>query len=114
MHFPPPAQLGGFTPASQRTQQQPTSIPSFLHSFSTPAMQFTLATLLSVPAATASAHTTVCSIYVGGVDWGDGRNTYISSPPNNNPANYVSSSAIRCNVNDRAVLNRASAKVGTR
>ncbi|KAI5858329.1 glycoside hydrolase family 61 protein [Tricharina praecox] len=75
-------------------------------------MQFTLATLLSVLAATATAHTTVYSVYVNGVDQGDGRNTYIRSPPNNNPVKDVTSSSIRCNVNNRVVPNWVSAKAG--
>lgn len=99
-----------YLPASQHTQPAPTFI---LHSSFIPkTMQFTLATLLSVLAATATAHTTVYSVYVNGVDQGDGRNTYIRSPPNNNPVKDVTSSSIRCNVNNRVVPNWVSAKAG--
>lgn len=76
-------------------------------------MKFTLlaASLLSL-AMTAHAHTRVWSISVNGVDQGDGRDTYIRSPPTNNPVKDVSSSAIKCNVNDRTVGSWVSAKAG--
>lgn len=50
-------------------------------------------------ATTVSAHTTVFSVWVDGVDQGDGRSTYIRSPPNNNPVKDLTSAAIACNVN---------------
>ncbi|KAH0605952.1 uncharacterized protein H6S33_004409 [Morchella sextelata] len=46
----------------------------------------------------AEAHTRVWSLWVNDVDQGDGRSTYIRSPPNNNPVKDVTSSDIICNV----------------
>jgi hypothetical protein len=43
---------------------------------------------------------------------GDGRNSYIRSPPNNNPVKDLSSSAMACNVNNRAVSKTLSVKAG--
>jgi lytic cellulose monooxygenase (C1-hydroxylating) len=63
-------------------------------------------------ALTAQAHTQVWSVWINGVDQGDGRNQYIRSPPNNNPVKDVNSGAIKCNVNDRTVSRWVSAKAG--
>lgn len=42
----------------------------------------------------------------------DGRNSYIRSPPNNNPVKDINSGAIKCNVNDRKLGNWVNAKAG--
>lgn len=46
---------------------------------------------------TASAHTRVFSAWVNDVDQGDGRTTYIRSPPNNNPVKDLTSPNLACN-----------------
>ncbi|KAI5803682.1 glycoside hydrolase family 61 protein [Geopyxis carbonaria] len=70
------------------------------------------ASLLAAALPLVHAHTRVWSISVNGADQGDGRDTYIRSPPTNNPVKDVTSSAIRCNVNDREVAKWVSAKAG--
>lgn len=44
-----------------------------------------------------------CTHSDSGVDQGSGVNTYIRSPPNNSPVKDLSSSAVACNANNRAV-----------
>lgn len=46
---------------------------------------------------TVSAHTRVFSAWVNDVDQGDGRTTYIRSPPNNNPVKDLTSPDLACN-----------------
>lgn len=46
---------------------------------------------------TATAHTRVFSAWVNDVDQGDGRTTYIRSPPNNNPVKDLTSPDLACN-----------------
>ncbi|KAF8889380.1 glycoside hydrolase family 61 protein [Infundibulicybe gibba] len=65
-------------------------------------MQFRTIVLASL-FSTAIAHTTIWSVWVNGVDQGDGRNVYIRSPPNNNPVKDITSDAMACNVNNRVV-----------
>ncbi|KAF8421452.1 putative endo-beta-1,4-glucanase D [Tirmania nivea] len=71
----------------------------------------TLAVFVSL-VATAQAHSTVFGLWVNGVFQGDGRNSYIRSPPNNSPVKDVSSTAINCNVNNNAVASSVSVKGG--
>lgn len=46
-----------------------------------------------------SAHTRMINVWVNGADQGDGRNTYIRTPPNNSPVKDLASPEIVCNVN---------------
>ncbi|KAI0127828.1 glycosyl hydrolase family 61-domain-containing protein [Xylariales sp. AK1849] len=48
-------------------------------------------------ASSVSAHTRMYSVWVNGVDQGDGRGVYIRSPPNNNPVKDITSADIACN-----------------
>ncbi|KAF8661362.1 hypothetical protein AX16_001456 [Volvariella volvacea WC 439] len=64
-------------------------------------MKFLTFYYLAAFVASVSAHCTVWGVWVNGVDQGDGRNTYIRSPPNNNPVKDLKSSALACNVNNR-------------
>ncbi|TFK33469.1 glycosyl hydrolase family 61-domain-containing protein [Crucibulum laeve] len=75
-------------------------------------MQLTTFLALAVAASTAVAHSTVYGVWVNGVDQGDGRNQYIRSPPSNSPVKDLKSSAIQCNVNNRAVPKTISVKAG--
>lgn len=61
-------------------------------------MHFTAASLLAM-ASTVSAHALVYGVWVNDVDQGDGRQSYIRTPPNNNPVKDLSSADIACNVN---------------
>lgn len=61
-------------------------------------MHFTAASVLAM-ASTVSAHALVYGVWVNDVDQGDGRQSYIRSPANNNPVKDLSSPAIACNVN---------------
>jgi cellulase len=61
-------------------------------------MHFTAASVLAM-ASTVSAHALVYGVWVNDVDQGDGRQSYIRTPPNNNPVKDLSSPAIACNVN---------------
>ncbi|TGZ81716.1 hypothetical protein EX30DRAFT_318858 [Ascodesmis nigricans] len=51
----------------------------------------------------ANAHTRVHSLFVDGVDQGDGRNTYVRLPTNNGPVKDVDSDTIICGDNNKAV-----------
>lgn len=62
-------------------------------------MYFTTTTVALVFAGVASAHTTMHSVEVNGKDQGDGQNTYIRSPPNNDPVKDLTSPDLACNVN---------------
>ncbi|KAI1484851.1 glycosyl hydrolase family 61-domain-containing protein [Biscogniauxia mediterranea] len=62
-------------------------------------MHFNTLAVAATLAATVSAHTRVYSIWVNGVDQGDGRSTYIRSPPTNDPVKDLSSANLVCNVN---------------
>ncbi|KAJ1304057.1 hypothetical protein OPQ81_008465 [Rhizoctonia solani] len=66
-------------------------------------MKFSAIAALLASASVALAHTTVQAVFVNGVDQGNGQNSYIRSPPNNNPVKDLSSDAVACNVNNRAV-----------
>jgi len=70
-----------------------------------------LAILASI-IAVARAHCTVYGVQINGVDQGDGRNQYIRSPPSNNPVKDIRSSAMACNVNNRAVGRTLDVKAG--
>lgn len=62
---------------------------------------------------TASAHTRVFSAWVNDVDQGDGRVTYVRSPPNNNPVKDLTSPDLACNVaGGTAMPNFVSAAAG--
>lgn len=85
---------------------------------------FTSLIVLATCVATATAHATVYSIWLNGVDQGDGRNGYvrfqvlfdrrtaeqfsekIRSPPTNDPVKDLKSSAMACNVNNRGMQSR--------
>ncbi|CUA73237.1 hypothetical protein RSOLAG22IIIB_10650 [Rhizoctonia solani] len=56
-----------------------------------------------ISASAVYAHTTVKAVFINGVDQGNGENTYIRSPPNNNPVKDLTSDSVACNVNNRAV-----------
>ncbi|TFK39956.1 glycoside hydrolase family 61 protein [Crucibulum laeve] len=75
-------------------------------------MQLKSLIVLASAVATTLAHTTIWSVWVNGVDQGDGRNQYIRSPPNNNPVKDLTSSAMACNVNNRVVPKSVSVKSG--
>ena len=62
-------------------------------------MRLTIANLALALAGSASAHSTMHSVFVNGVDQGDGRNVYIRSPPNNSPVKDLASPDLVCNVN---------------
>ncbi|KAG8959124.1 hypothetical protein FRC03_008415 [Tulasnella sp. 419] len=62
--------------------------------------------------ATAHAHTWLWGVWINGVFQGDGRNNYIRSPPSNFPVKDLSSSAMACNVANRAVSTTLSVKAG--
>lgn len=46
---------------------------------------------------TVSAHTRIFGAWVNDVDQGDGRTTYVRSPPNNNPVKDLTSPDLFCN-----------------
>ena len=62
-------------------------------------MYLKAATLALAFATGVSAHSHMYSVWVNGVDQGDGRNVYIRSPPNNSPVKDLASTALACNVN---------------
>ena len=62
-------------------------------------MYLKAATLALAFATGVSAHSHMYSVWVNGVDQGDGRNVYIRSPPNNSPVKDLASAALACNVN---------------
>ncbi|CAE6404081.1 unnamed protein product [Rhizoctonia solani] len=66
-------------------------------------MKFSVIVALLASASAAYAHTVVRAVFINGVDQGNGENTYIRSPPNNNPVKDLASDAVACNVNNRAV-----------
>lgn len=66
-------------------------------------MKFSAIAVLLASASAAYAHTTVKAVFINGVDQGNGENVYIRSPPNNNPVKDLTSDAVACNVNNRAV-----------
>lgn len=62
-------------------------------------MRFTARTVaVAALVGTATAHTRIFSAWVNGEDQGDGRTTYIRSPPNNNPVKDLASTDLSCNV----------------
>ncbi|KAF5373265.1 hypothetical protein D9615_007473 [Tricholomella constricta] len=75
-------------------------------------MQLKSIVVLASFIAAATAHATVYGAWINGVFQGDGRNTYIRSPPNNNPVKDLKSSAMACNVNNRVVPKTLSVKSG--
>ncbi|CAE6478244.1 unnamed protein product [Rhizoctonia solani] len=66
-------------------------------------MKFSAIAALLASASAAYAHTTVQAVFINGVDQGNGANSYIRSPPSNSPVKDLSSDAVACNVNNRAV-----------
>jgi cellulase len=62
-------------------------------------MRFSATAATLAMATTVSAHAQVYGLWVNGEDQGDGRNTYIRSPANNNPVKDLSSPDLVCNVN---------------
>ncbi|KAI5797797.1 putative endo-beta-1,4-glucanase D [Geopyxis carbonaria] len=72
----------------------------------------TLLPVLAAMIGAANAHTRVYSLWVNDVDQGDGRDTYIRSPPSNSPVKDVSSSDIICNVNNVAVAKNVDVAAG--
>ncbi|RPA82790.1 hypothetical protein BJ508DRAFT_413954 [Ascobolus immersus RN42] len=75
-------------------------------------MKLSFAASILALAATVSAHTRVCNVFINGQDQGDGQDKYIRSPPTNNPVKDINSQAIRCNVNDRQVPQWVNARAG--
>ncbi|KAG5638421.1 hypothetical protein H0H81_012752 [Sphagnurus paluster] len=75
-------------------------------------MQLTSFLFLASFIAAVSAHTTVYGVWINGAFQGDGRNSYIRSPPNNNPVKDLKSGAMACNVNNRGVGTTLSVKAG--
>ncbi|KAG8734932.1 hypothetical protein FRC10_011207 [Ceratobasidium sp. 414] len=75
-------------------------------------MKFSTLAVTLLSAAFVSAHTTVYGVWLNGVFQGDGRNSYIRSPPNNNPVKDLTSSAMACNVNNVVVPKSVSVKAG--
>ncbi|KAB5591947.1 putative effector protein [Ceratobasidium theobromae] len=67
---------------------------------------------LTAAAVGVRAHTTVWGVWINGVDQGNGQNQYIRSPPNNNPVKDLSSAAVACNVNNRAVPRTLQVRAG--
>lgn len=61
-------------------------------------MRYTPAVIVAAFVASASAHTRIYSAWVNGEDQGDGRGTYIRSPPTNDPVKDLTTSDIVCNV----------------
>ncbi|KAI0018991.1 hypothetical protein F4780DRAFT_470642 [Xylariomycetidae sp. FL0641] len=62
-------------------------------------MQLTTLATVAACATAVSAHTRVFSVWVNGEDQGDGRDTYIRSPPSNSPVKDIDTPDIVCNVN---------------
>lgn len=60
----------------------------------------------------ANAHSRVYGLWVNDVDQGDGRSTYIRSPPNNSPVKDVSSTDIICNAANVAAPSSVSVSAG--
>ncbi|KAF9531732.1 glycoside hydrolase family 61 protein [Crepidotus variabilis] len=75
-------------------------------------MQLKSLVVLASVLSTALAHTRVWSIWVNGVDQGDGKGVYIRSPPTNNPVKDLTSSAMACNVNNSPVSQTVNVKAG--
>src|SRR3954451_21240667 len=75
-------------------------------------MYLKAATLALAFATGVSAHSHMYSLWVNGVDQGDGRNVYIRSPPNNSPVKDVSKPDINCNVNNRKVAKSVAVNAG--
>ena len=63
-------------------------------------------------AGTVSAHTRMCNVWVNGVDQGDGKSTYIRSPPTNDPVKDLTSPSLVCNIAPAAVSDFVSAAAG--
>lgn len=60
-----------------------------------------------------AAHSRMYSVWVNGEDQGDGRGTYIRSPPTNDPVKDITSTSIACNVaGSTAVSDFVSAAAG--
>lgn len=75
-------------------------------------MRSTAVSVLAM-AASVSAHTRMFSVWVNGVDQGEGMNTYIRTPPNNSPVKDLASPDLVCNVNGgTAVSEFVSAAAG--
>jgi len=68
----------------------------------------TLAALIGA----ANAHSRVYGVYINDVFQGDGRSTYIRSPPSNSPVKDVSSTDIICNVANNVAPSSVTAAAG--
>lgn len=75
-------------------------------------MKFSAVAAVLTSASAAYAHSTVQAVFINGVDQGSGVNTYIRSPPNNNPVKDLTSSAVACNVNNVAVSKTLEVSAG--
>lgn len=62
-------------------------------------MRYTTATVAAALVGSVSAHTRIYGAWVNGQFQGDGRSTYVRSPPNNDPVKDVTSTDLVCNVN---------------
>ncbi|KAL1720230.1 glycoside hydrolase, partial [Schizophyllum commune] len=60
-----------------------------------------------------SAHTRVFSLWVDGVDQGEGGGVYIRQPPSNSPVKDLTSADVACNVNNVAVPQKVSVNAGS-
>ena len=60
----------------------------------------------------ANAHARVYGVYINDVFQGDGRSTYIRSPPSNSPLKDVSSTDIICNVANKVAPSSVTAATG--
>ncbi|RPA81087.1 hypothetical protein BJ508DRAFT_116570 [Ascobolus immersus RN42] len=72
----------------------------------------TLIPFVAAMVGTASAHSTVFGLWVNGAFQGDGRNTYIRSPPSNSPVKDFETTDINCNSNNRLVASSVNVKAG--
>ena len=75
-------------------------------------MKFFALAAAMASASAVSAHSLVEYVWINGVDQGNGANSYIRSPPNNNPVKDLTGTAISCNVNNRAVPKTLEVKAG--
>ncbi|KAB5588681.1 Glycoside hydrolase family 61 protein [Ceratobasidium theobromae] len=66
-------------------------------------MRFSVVAAIIASASAAYAHAVVGIVHINGVSQGNGVNTYIRSPPNNDPVKNLDSLDVACNVNNVAV-----------
>ncbi|KAI5808465.1 glycoside hydrolase family 61 protein [Peziza echinospora] len=74
-------------------------------------MKLTVAFVAAAFIAGAQAHTRVWGVHINGNFQGDGRGTYIRSPPTNNPIKEINTT-INCNVNNNQVGSQVQVKAG--